>query len=454
MAEKLSYEEVYSIVKEKGYLLISKEYISNGKILDMVDKNNYIYQARLSDLKYNKSPRKFSNRNEYTIDNIKNYLKINSMELELLSTEFIGSGNKLQFKTKEGYLVEISMENLQMGKMPYEFSIRNSNLEYNIKFLLHNQESFNTMKFIKYNIIKNYIYVELCDIEGYKYNTSITSIKKNILPQKINLNNKFTIYNINNYIKINKINVKLLSKKYIDSTTNLLFKCNCGRTFNRSWTVFMQGSCTCEICSKITSSNELIIENILIERKISYVKQYSFNDCLSNRNNKLKFDFGIIDNKDNLVCLIEIDGCQHMKPIEQWGGDISFGDTLYNDATKNSYCEDNNLKLLRVHYYELNKTEEITNKFIDSLDGYNIYNNKDLHILNFKNDLDDNILDIYKMKYIFNMSQADICRKTKLSPATISRIITFKRSYIRYKDYIENDLIYTPTTTKREMCYL
>ena len=57
MAEKLSYEEVYSIVKEKGYLLISKEYISNGKILDMVDKNNYIYQARLSDLKYNRSPR-------------------------------------------------------------------------------------------------------------------------------------------------------------------------------------------------------------------------------------------------------------------------------------------------------------------------------------------------------------------------------------------------------------
>lgn len=38
MAEKLSYEEVYSIVKEKGYLLISKEYISNGKILDMIDK--------------------------------------------------------------------------------------------------------------------------------------------------------------------------------------------------------------------------------------------------------------------------------------------------------------------------------------------------------------------------------------------------------------------------------
>ena len=157
MAEKLSYKEVYSTVEEKGYLLINKEYISNGKILDMVDKNNYIYQTRLSDLKYNKSPRKFSNRNEYTIDNIKNYLKINSMELELSSTEFIGSGDKLQFKTKEGYLVEISMENMQMGKIPYEFSIRNSNLEYNIKFLLHNQESFNTMKFIKYNIICNFL---------------------------------------------------------------------------------------------------------------------------------------------------------------------------------------------------------------------------------------------------------------------------------------------------------
>lgn len=454
MSEKFSYEKVIDIVESKGYILISNSYINNNTPIHIDDIQGYEYKIRLSDLKGNKHPRKFSNRNEYTIKNIHKYLKINNIELELLSTEFIGSGNKLQFKTKDKYLVEINMENLQMGKRPSEFSIRNSNLVYNIKLLLSSKDNFNTMEFIKYNIIKNYIYVELYDIEGYKYETCIESIKKNILPQKINLNNKFTIDNINNYIKINKINVELLSKEYVDSISNLLFECNCGRTFNRSWTVFSQGSCTCEVCSRLTSSNELIIENILIGRKISYIKQYTFSDCLSIKGNKLKFDFGIIDNEDNLVCLLEIDGCQHMKPIEQWGGDISFGDALYNDATKNSYCEDNNLKLLRIHYYELNKAEEITNKFIDSLGGYSIHNDKNIHILNFKNDLDDNILDIYKMKYISNMSQADICRKTKLSPATISRIITFKRSYIRYKDHIENDLIYTPTTTKREMCYL
>lgn len=454
MANKTSYEEVYNMIKEKGYLLISKVYINNNSSLDVKDDDNYIYQVRLSDIKANKRPRKFSNKNKYTIENIKNYLKINNIKLELLSTNYTSSGDKMQFKTKEKYLVEINTENLQMGKYPTEFSIRNSNLEYNIKLLLSRQISFRKMKFIKYNFIKNYIYVEMHDIEGYKYETSIESIKKNILPQKINLNNKFTLYNINNYIIINKIKVKLLSEEYVNSNSNLLFKCNCGRTFERRWSVFAQGVCTCEVCSKSTSSNELIIENLLIKRKVSYIKQYTFNDCLSNNKNKLKFDFGIIDNENNLVCLIETDGLQHMKPIELWGGSSSFGGIVYNDAIKNSYCEDNSIKLLRIHYYELNKAELLTNEFIDSLDNNDIYNNKDLHILNFKNDLDDNILNIYKMKHIFNMSQADICRKTGLSSASVSRIITFKRNYIKYKEYIENNLIYTPTTTNREMCYL
>lgn len=130
-------------------------------------------------------------------------------------------------------------------------------------------------------------------------------------------------------------------------------------------------------------------------------------------------------------------------------------------SNRNEYTINNIHKYLIINDIELEllstkfiKAEEITNKFIDNLNNCNIYNDKNSCVLNFKNNLNDNILEIYKMKYVSNMSQADICRKTKLSPTTISDMMTFKRSYTRYKNYIENDLIYTPTTTKREMCYL
>lgn len=112
-------------------------------------------------------------------------------------------------------------------------------------------------------------------------------------------------------------------------------------------------SCGC----KIKSSKERLIENYLIQNNISYISQYSFQDCKYKY--KLKFDFALLD-KDEVFYLIEYDGKQHFEPIDFYGGEKSFNETKNRDRIKNKYCEENNIPLLRLPYTL--SDEEIINK--------------------------------------------------------------------------------------------
>lgn len=113
-------------------------------------------------------------------------------------------------------------------------------------------------------------------------------------------------------------------------------------------------SCGC----KIKSSYERITENILINYNLKYKSQYMFDDCRYKY--KLKFDFAVFDNNDELLFLIENDGQQHYEPIKLFGGDEYLKNAQIRDNIKNEYCKKNNITLLRLPYY-LNK-EEIENE--------------------------------------------------------------------------------------------
>jgi hypothetical protein len=49
---------------------------------------------------------------------------------------------------------------------------------------------------------------------------------------------------------------------------------------------------------------------------------------------------------------IEIDGEQHFKTNEHFGGEEIFKITQKNDNLKNDYCKKNNIKILRIRYDE------------------------------------------------------------------------------------------------------
>lgn len=107
-------------------------------------------------------------------------------------------------------------------------------------------------------------------------------------------------------------------------------------------------------CWQKTSKGVLKIEEILINNNISFVKEYTFDDCLSPLGNLMKFDFYV-----NNQYLIEYDGEQHFIPTSFYSIDQNIKEERFKkqqeyDQIKTKYCLDNNIPLIRIPYTKYN----------------------------------------------------------------------------------------------------
>ena len=115
-------------------------------------------------------------------------------------------------------------------------------------------------------------------------------------------------------------------------------------------------------CGCIKSKGEEKITKILNFLNISYDREKTFNECLSPKGNKLKFDFYLPD----YDCCIEYDGEQHFLGNSKRG----FYDTekildLQNrDSIKTKYCETHGIYLIRIPYtdYDILNTDYLKEK--------------------------------------------------------------------------------------------
>ena len=76
------------------------------------------------------------------------------------------------------------------------------------------------------------------------------------------------------------------------------------------------------------------------------------------RGSPLRFDFYLPEYNT----VIEYDGEQHFKPVERFGGEKAFKTVQLHDNTKTKYCEDNDIRLLRISYKDKNNIQEILNE--------------------------------------------------------------------------------------------
>lgn len=114
----------------------------------------------------------------------------------------------------------------------------------------------------------------------------------------------------------------------------------------------------CPLCQRYRLSNgvEKII-NFLEKHGIKYETEYTFKKC---RNiNPLPFDIALFNEDNEVDYLIEYDGIQHFEPVEHFGGNENFKNTKYRDKIKNKFCEKNNIKLIRISYYQKQDIEYI-----------------------------------------------------------------------------------------------
>ncbi len=259
--------------------------------------------------------------------------------------------------------------------------------------------------------------------EGYKTLLAYDKLKQNRTPRLFYQNNPYTIENIKLWLKINEPTYSLLSENFVSSKDNkLLWKCDKGHEFELTWDKMLQGG-RCPVCygnfKKTTdqfkkdiynllggeykilseykgankkikvqhsicqniyyvtpanllynnrrcpycneSKAERLIEDYLRNNQIEYDREFTFNDLIGVGGGLLRYDFAIFkdEEKAQLKCLIEYDGEFHYK---KYYDEQNFEKQQKHDKLKNKYCIENNIKLIRIPYWEKENMEDILDK--------------------------------------------------------------------------------------------
>ena len=117
----------------------------------------------------------------------------------------------------------------------------------------------------------------------------------------------------------------------------------------------------CPQCNESKGEKEL--DRILTKYDISYDSQYTFDDLRGVGGGLLRFDKVVFwdEEQTQLRILIEYDGIFHYeKQYEDDGYEI----IQEHDKRKNTYCMNNNIKLLRIPYWEFDNIDEIVRKIL------------------------------------------------------------------------------------------
>lgn len=128
-----------------------------------------------------------------------------------------------------------------------------------------------------------------------------------------------------------------------------LCKCDCGNFKEVSNSDLVSGQVSS--CGCLHSKGEAKIKSILTQNNIKFEEQKSFKECRSEKNCLLYFDFYL----PNYNYCIEYDGPQHFFFTSGWNNEENFKKTQKRDQIKNQYCEQHNIKLIRISYKNFDK---------------------------------------------------------------------------------------------------
>lgn len=131
----------------------------------------------------------------------------------------------------------------------------------------------------------------------------------------------------------------------------------CSRTHYKSMSSFIHNKRGCPYCSRIdVRYAEKYVENYLRSKSIKFETEKTFEGLINPKTGrKLRFDFYLPDYNQ----VIEVNGIQHYKPIDCWGGEEYYERQIYRDKLKIDFLSKNNIKLYILNNKQLTKINEI-----------------------------------------------------------------------------------------------
>ncbi|MFW6247004.1 MAG: hypothetical protein ACOC22_02415 [bacterium] len=113
---------------------------------------------------------------------------------------------------------------------------------------------------------------------------------------------------------------------------------------------------------KTKSYGEYYINYFLKYNNINFIREKKFENCRSNKNYPLRFDFYLPEYN----ILIEFQGKHHYMPVHKYRkAKIIHYKTIENDKIKKEFCENNNISLIEINYKEI---DNIYDKLIEELE--------------------------------------------------------------------------------------
>lgn len=379
MNKKFTIQEIKEELLKFGYYLITNKYINNKQKLTMFDKYGYFYSTNINRVKSGKVPEKFHINNPYTIQNIKLWCKLNNKNFELINKEYLNASKKMLWKC----LNNDCNETFDMSWNCIYSQNQGCPFCSNRRACLSNcLATKNPDLALEWNSIKN------GDLTPY----DVTNNSAKKVWWKCSINSKHEWKSvINNRANGNGCpyctHMHLPSEDY-----NLLFNnpelckewnynknnknpqeytpCANERVWwqckkcNYEWRARIADRKNGRGCPKCKESKgEKEIRKYFQEHHILFLAQYKIKEC--KYKNELSFDFAIFEDKEKnrLKMLIEYDGEFHYK-VARYSKDKNkmlekLKSQQRNDNIKDSYCKTENIKLLRIPYWEFNNIEQI-----------------------------------------------------------------------------------------------
>lgn len=170
------------------------------------------------------------------------------------------------------------------------------------------------------------------------------------------------------YLEFEKKCNELHNNKYIyfndfvNNKSRIKIQCKtCLNIFEQSVSAHYNKKQGCPVCN--FSKGEVVVQKYLDSNNINYETQKKFKDCKNKL--PLRFDFYLPDYN---TC-IEFDGIQHFKNVSIFKNTFNY--IVNNDKIKQVYCNNKNIKLLRISYKDMKNIHIIINDFLTNLKNEN-----------------------------------------------------------------------------------
>ncbi len=300
MTRRRTIQEIEEIIKINNYSYIEDYYEGEQRRVIILDSFGYKHDVLLSSIINNKNPEKFSIRNPFTLYNIDLWLKLNNSVYSLIDNQYAGYHNKMKFHCpKCNDIFYCSLGNILRGDK-----------------------------------------CGVCDGNQTGEHHSLSDARPDLAREWSDRNNK----------KPNEI--------VMGTNTSFWWRClKCGHEWQATPNTRVRMKTGCKKCA--SSKGEKIIKTFLDYNEIKYVFQHKFQDCIDKR--KLPFDFYLLDYN---IC-VEYDGEFHYE-LSRFVNKKKATERLKNihrrDRIKTNYCKKNNIRLIRIPYWEFDNIEQILTK--------------------------------------------------------------------------------------------